>query len=1382
MHRPKFPLLIACTFFLSLTVSAVAADNAQTWSVPRFVEDAKVLTDAASAMNLPAGSDAVVVDEEENYVFDAEGRNVHTQYVIYKVLNQRGAEGWADLAYSWEPWHQERPTLRARVITPDGVIHTLDPATITDAPAKEDESLIYSDRRVIRAPLPAVTPGSIIEEEEVTKETASFFGAGTVARFYFGRQVPVEHSRLLVDAPASLQVRYKQQLLPNMKPQRTETNGRVQVLFEASFMDPLEDVDSNLPSDIPAYPSVTFSTGNSWKEIAGQYSKIVDDRIAASDVKSLVEGLTRDKHTEPERVYAILQYVDMNIRYTGVEFGDAAIMPNSPNETLKRKYGDCKDKAVLTVAMLRAANIPAYVALLSVGQRQDIVPDLPGMGMFDHAIVYVPGKTDTWIDATDEYARLGQLPSVDHGRMALIARSTTDSLSRTPDETSVENTLVEEREFYLAENGPARIVEISKPMGSLESVFRSAYADKENKNTKENLTDYVKSQYLAEKLDRIDRSNPSDLSNQFELTLECDKARRGYTDLSNAAAAIRMEGLFSRLPSELQRAKDDEANTDNSSAKPKKKRIADYQLSAPYITEWHYKIIPPVGFQPKPLPKDVDLTLGPATLTERFSADKDGTVHATLRFDTVKGRYTVAEAAELRSKVVELRNGEAIEIYFEPIAEALLNQGKFSEAFHEYRNLIVLHPKEAVHHLQIAQALLQAGMGETAREEAQLAVKLEPTSALAEKTLAQILEFDVIGRKFRAGSDYAGAEAAFRAAIKLDPDDKSTVGDLGILLEYNNEGVRYGPGANLKESVATYRSITSEQLTGIGLQNNLAFALMYAGEFAEAKKYAQTLNPQPAGLMIACEAALNGSQAGITEAHKRAGTDEEFKQNAGVAGQILLNMRKYPEAADLLEAGASGDDSARVVALASMLRNARRHEDLTFKNDPADSEVQFFLKLLSPDITLKKLLPLCSRNAAKVLNETDPDDIDTFLKTEQQTRVAFSRSGSNPDATLDILVQALQPKADGNDANGYRVMMQLGGTKTTEYVVKEEGQYKALDNPGDANSTGLEVLDRVAANNLDGARVLLDWLREEQHLEGGDDPFAGKPFPRFWTKGQKADARQMKLAAAAILVQARPTARQGVAILESAFAEANTDAEKTNIQLALLAGYGNEDNFEQMLAVARELAKQHPESKSIFIQESFALRMVGKSAEADALADAWTKQMPDDLEGLRQKSINALSRNDFAVAHDLAVKVVNSGNADAADLNQAAWYALFTGKIDPSDVQDAIRGAQMSQNSPSILHTLACLYAATGKTKEAYQLLIQAMDRENLEEPNPDFWFAFGRIAEQYGETQAALADYARVTKPKKQIQLMGSSYQLAQKRLQILQSEKSDIKVATKN
>jgi hypothetical protein len=116
---------------------------------------------------------------------------------------------------------------------------------------------------------------------------------------------------------------------------------------------------------------------------------------------------------------------------------------------------------------------------------------------------------------------------------------------------------------------------------------------------------------------------------------------------------------------------------------------------------------------------------------------------------------------------------------------------------------------------------------------------------------------------------------------------------------------------------------------------------------------------------------------------------------------------------------------------------------------------------------------------------------------------------------IDIRLQQVDPKIEGNDATGYRVKVEIpGGRNLTSFVVKEDGQYKLLDTADRPNSIALEMLDRVRAGDLAGTKVLLDWLREDLHLEGGDDPFGGPVFPRFWTKGQAADARKMKLAAA----------------------------------------------------------------------------------------------------------------------------------------------------------------------------------------------------------------------------------------------------------------------------
>jgi Tfp pilus assembly protein PilF len=1385
LARSRF-VVVSLSIAFSLTIGRggprLNAQTAEPWAGAHFSGDPKAIYEAASAITTPIGTDALVLDERERYSFDNDGKQVYTHYLIYKIFTSKGAEQWDSVMVHWEPWHDERPTIQARVITKDCDVHTLDSKAITDSPAHQEENESYGDQRVLRAPLPAIAPGVVVEEERTVRETAPFYSAGVVARAYVGRGVPVRHMLVELEAPASLPLQYETRLIGEAgKPHRTEANGKVTLTFEFGPLEALENSAGFLPSDVPAFPSITFSTGKSWNQIAAEYSGIVEKQIAGANVKALVTRLITGQTTRDEKVAAILDYLNHEVRYTGVEFGENNIVPHSPTETLKQKYGDCKDKSSLLVTMLRAAGIPAYVALLDAGFGEDLSPTLPGMGMFDHAIVYVPGSPDLWIDTTDEYARLGQMPNADQGRLALVAKPETQELIKTPVATSSENLVVEKREFYLAENGPARVVEITEPRGSFESQYRSYYADKDNDERRKGLTEYVQVQYLAEKLDRVERSDPGDFSKPFELTLETLKARRGYTDLQSAVAAIRLESLFDRLPEQLRQREPEEDKNAEPESKPKRRRTADYQLQAAFATEWQYTIVPPPGFRPKPLPQNVKMNAGPAVLTEEFSADANGTVHARLRFDTVKSRLTVAEATELRNQVAEWRLGEATLIQFEPTAQALVREGKMREGFQAYRELIALHPKEAVHHLQIADALLQAGMGEAAREEAHKAVKLEPQSSLAQKTLAQVLEYDVVGRKFRAGSDYAGAEAAFRAAEQLDRDDHAVTGDLAILLEYNHEGQRYGVGAPLREAATVYRRMNADQLAKLGLKNNLAFALFYAGEFAEAEKEGKALNPQLNALIVACEAAQNGAAAGLAEANRRTSNDEDRKQMLRTAGEMLMNARSYPAAAGLMEAGASGDQATRTATIAGALRKARRHEEIVPTDDPAGVAMRSILMLADLPMSKEKMVELSSRNARKVMNQMDPDEMKKVLDAGRSFRSSMARIGSSPDVALDIVLQLMEMKTEGNDASGYRVHVKMvGGKNLTLFVVKEDGRYKVLDSSEKPNAIGLEALDRVNAGNLDGARVLLDWIRDDQHLEGGDDPLAGLAFPRLWTKGKEADGAAMKVAAAGLLAQTAPTAKEGVALLEAMQAQATGDAAKLNIELALAEGYEVLEQYDKLLAVSMELRKQYPESRQVFLMQSWALRGLRKYEDEDRLAHDRLKRLPDDVDAMRALALSAVAREDYRLAYERAKEVVKLEKSEASDKNAMAWYALFTGKVSGEDTETALAAAQANQNNANVLHTLGCVYAEMGKTKEAREVFVQAMNVGNLDEPDDAFWYGLGRLAEQYGETDVAREDYQRVNRPHKAAQIPSSSYRLAQIRMKAM-ARTSDTNVAGK-
>jgi Tfp pilus assembly protein PilF len=149
---------------------------------------------------------------------------------------------------------------------------------------------------------------------------------------------------------------------------------------------------------------------------------------------------------------------------------------------------------------------------------------------------------------------------------------------------------------------------------------------------------------------------------------------------------------------------------------------------------------------------------------------------------------------------------------------------------------------------------------------------------------------------------------------------------------------------------------------------------------------------------------------------------------------------------------------------------------------------------------------------------------------------------------------------------------------------------------------------------------------------------------------------------------------------------------------------------------------------------------------------------------------DAIAREEFGKGREIAQEIVRSGKATLLDLNHVAWYSLFAGGPADSDLETALKAAQLSDNNAGVLHTLGCLYAERGRLKEAREVLVQAMDSGNFESPDSDFWYAFGRVAEQAGERDSALADYARVTIPKNPLDLPASSYRLAQIRLKALQ------------
>jgi len=1370
----------------------VVVNEAAPWDGNPLAADPAAVLKAAAAIPATPQTNITVLLDDRRIVLDKEQRAVLTDHVVYRVETPAGVEAWASVGSGWSPWFQKRPVIRARVIAPDAKVYTLDEKTLSDAPVHAGEDDMYDDDREYQGPLPGLTPGAIVEELTVVEDTAPFFSTGSVYREYLNRPFPVYKTRVTAEAPVALSLRYKVRKLGDVMAQKEEKDGVVRLTFERDNLEAIEQIAPNLPPDVAPVPEIEIATAASWKEVAERYRAMSEPNIHPEEAAAMLPKLPKNADRQ-QTITAIVRELHRQVRYTGVEFGEAKLTPQPPAETMKRHYGDCKDKATLLVSMLRAAKIPAYLVLLNAGSGQDVDPLLPGMRLFDHAIVYVPagdGPNDSelWIDATAEFAQVGDIPPPDRGRHALIIREGTIQLTTTPLAKPENNLLVEKRTFTMAENGPAQVEEVSETHGLIDEFYRARYGGAESKREREELENYVKAVYSAENLNKVEHTDGSDLSQQFQLSLMMEKAKRGYSSLQDADVALPLGGLYNRLPqwffSTPPESNKHKSATEEESEREENARTDDY-LFDPFVTEWKYKIVPPLGFKPRELPSDKKEQMGPAVLETNYKIDPDGAVVVQLKFDTVRGRYSPKEAMALRQAIYERRSAEPVMVRFAEGGSLELAGGHVKEALALYRMLIARHPKEALHHIQLAMALVQAGAGEQAREEAAIAVKLEPASALAFRNQGEVLSYDMVGRKFAPGFDRAGAIEAYKKSVKLEPDDAPTRFSLAVLYEFNPQAERFGKGADLDAAVAQYRAATSQDKNlGHEYDENALFDLFYAGHYEQALTAAHKLNSSRSrnSVAIASAAAISGSKDGVKEAERDAEDSQGRSEALGEAGQMLVRQRKYALAADLFEAGVNdAQDAPLRQRQVDIFRSLQPYEDALFPvSDPRRAVQEFKLLGFRPEIT-EAMLPQIFSPVTMQSKAQTRQMLTYYRQVEAQIRSASQGEGLTPDNLADVTIGSARYSVEGSDALGYRITATtLGEDSAVSYVVKTPQGYRLLTNDPPNRDNGNQVLAFLDAGNLEAAKQWLDWAREKVKRGDADDPLAGPLLPRFWDESgattappdAAANAARMRVAAYA-LIAGSDSAEAVLPAMEKARAAAPATQKLDYDMLMLQSWYGMHE-WKKSEALAKSLLAEHPRSETALFYYVNAAGQLGDVAGLKQAGDAALALKPNDAVTLRTLSQANAFAYQYGQAKTYLKTLQDEGKATATDYNSLAWLSLFDGPVD----QDALHAAQQANlltksNNFSIMHTLACLYADMGKTEDARQLLLQGMKADAIDTPDSAVWFAFGMIYEQYGLPDAATAAYRKVEKQPDDISAAEDTYVLAQQRLKKLEPGK---------
>lgn len=304
--------------------------------------------------------------------------------------------------------------------------------------------------------------------------TNPVFGDRWSDSFNLDDKAPIERRRIVVTHPQSRPIQWRQLGDHRRSPvsATVEPAGmRERLILEARDMDGVQ-FEPSIPASFIPVQLIQISEYRSWNEVAQWAARLFPGGRPSPAVQALAPQFAKSGSTIRQASEA-LHWVQEQIRYLSVSIGENSHRPQAPDEVLRRRYGDCKDKTNLYLAILAALGIRGEPVLVATSATELPGRMLPTPEWFDHVIVrvHVDGKT-YYVDPTrtDELGDLPALVSAFPGAHVLPASMNVESLLVLPAAASSSPTLEREESWTIEEFDGDAILELRQRWRGLHAL------------------------------------------------------------------------------------------------------------------------------------------------------------------------------------------------------------------------------------------------------------------------------------------------------------------------------------------------------------------------------------------------------------------------------------------------------------------------------------------------------------------------------------------------------------------------------------------------------------------------------------------------------------------------------------------------------------------------------------------------------------------------------------------------------------------------------------------------------------------------------------------------------------------------------------------------
>ena len=384
---------------------ALCASAAHAADKPAFLPPASWVHPAPPYPGTSADSAAtrlLLFDQQAH--FGPEGVSIYTE-TVSQLQTPQGVMSVGTLALAWNPDTDQLVVHK---------LHILRGAEVIDVLAKQGFTVLRRENNLEAAQLDGVLTAAIQPEDlrvgdrldlawtVTTKDPAL---AGRAEATLGAPNVPIGDLLLHATAEPHVELRWR----------GTEDLAKAKFTAGSAGRELGIEIKDAAPLDVPVDAPIRYRLGRrielsefgSWAEISALMAPLYAKAALlapTSPLKAEAAKIRAEDKDPKDQAAAALRLVQDQVRYLALTMNDGGLVPADADLTWSRRFGDCKGKTVLLIALLHELGVTAQPALVNTQIGDGLDARLPSMQSFDHVLVLatIAGRA-YWLDG----ARVG---------------------------------------------------------------------------------------------------------------------------------------------------------------------------------------------------------------------------------------------------------------------------------------------------------------------------------------------------------------------------------------------------------------------------------------------------------------------------------------------------------------------------------------------------------------------------------------------------------------------------------------------------------------------------------------------------------------------------------------------------------------------------------------------------------------------------------------------------------------------------------------------------------------------------------------------------------------------------------------------------------------